>query len=103
MHRYCFMQCVFYMVSSTIYLHFSRLKLRSIMNSKLAIHESESPRPAASSIMISQMTSSSVIIPYVMEREGKLERRMMNFIRYLQHSCFSCIDFYITLNYIYFV
>ena len=38
------------------------------MNSKVAIHESESPRPAASSIMISQMTSSSVIIPYVMER-----------------------------------
>ena len=67
MHRYCFMQCVFYMVSNTIYLHFSRL---SIMNSKLAIHESESPRPAASSIMISQMPSSSVIIPYVMEREG---------------------------------
>ena len=100
MHRYCFMQCVFYMVSNTSYLHFSRL---SIMNSKLAIHESESPRPAASSIMISQMPSSSVIIPYVMEREGKLEGRMMNFIRYLQHFCFSCIDFYVTLNYIYFV
>ena len=50
------------------------------MNSKLALHESESPRPAASSIMISQMTSSSIIIPYVMEREGKLEGSMMNFI-----------------------
>ena len=77
--------------------------LRSIMNSKLAIRESESHRSAASSIMISQMTSSSVIIPYVIEWEGKLEGRMMNFIRYLQHICFSCIDFSITLNYIYFV
>ena len=28
MHRYCFMQCVFYMVSNTIYLHFSRLKFK---------------------------------------------------------------------------
>ena len=64
------------------------------MNSKLAIHESESLRPAASSIMISQMTIQSVIIPYAMERGGgKLEGRMMNFIRYLQHFCFSCIDF----------
>ena len=28
MHIYCFMQCVFYMVSNTIYLHFSRLKFK---------------------------------------------------------------------------
>ena len=42
--------------------------LSGIMTSKLVIRESESPRPAASSILISQMTSSSVIIPYVMER-----------------------------------
>ena len=34
------------------------------MTSKHVIRESESPRPAASSILISQMTRSSVIIPY---------------------------------------
>ena len=28
MHIYCFMQCVFYMVSNTIYLRFSRLKFK---------------------------------------------------------------------------
>ena len=39
--------------------------LRGIMTSKLVIRESESPRPAASSILISRMTSSSVIIPYI--------------------------------------
>ena len=40
--------------------------LSGIMTSKRVIRESESPRPAASSIMISRMTRSSVIIPYVM-------------------------------------
>ena len=39
--------------------------LSGIMTSKLVIRESESPRPAASSILISRMTSSSVIIPYL--------------------------------------
>ena len=34
------------------------------MTSKHVIRESESPRPAASSILISRMTRSSVIIPY---------------------------------------
>ena len=34
------------------------------MTSKHAIRESEWPRPAASSILISRMTRSSVIIPY---------------------------------------
>ena len=34
------------------------------MTSKVVIHESESPQPAASSILILRMTSSSVIIPY---------------------------------------
>ena len=38
--------------------------LSDIMTSKLVIRESESPRPAASSILISRMTSSSAIIPY---------------------------------------
>ena len=38
--------------------------LSGIMTSKLVIRESESPRPAGSSILISRMTSSSVIIPY---------------------------------------
>ena len=38
--------------------------LSGIMTSKLVIRESELPRPAASSILISRMTSSSVIIPY---------------------------------------
>ena len=35
------------------------------MTSKHVIRESESPRPAASSILISRMTRSSVIIPYI--------------------------------------
>ena len=36
------------------------------MTSKLVICESESSRPTASSILISRMTSSSVIIPYIL-------------------------------------
>ena len=40
--------------------------LSGIMTSKLVFRESESPRPAALSILISRMTSSSVIIPYIM-------------------------------------
>ena len=39
--------------------------LSGIMTSKLVIRESELPRSAASSILISRMTSSSVIIPYI--------------------------------------
>ena len=38
--------------------------LSGIMTSKRVIRESESPRPAASSILISRMTRFSVIIPY---------------------------------------
>ena len=38
--------------------------LSDIMTSKHVTRESESPRPAASSILISRMTRSSVIIPY---------------------------------------
>ena len=41
--------------------------LSGIMTSKLVVREYESPRPAASSILISRMTSSSVIIPYVIK------------------------------------
>ena len=40
------------------------------MTSKLVIRESESPLPAALSILISQMTSSSVIIPYIKQVKG---------------------------------
>ena len=40
--------------------------LSGIMTSKLIIHEYEKPQPAASSILISRMTSSLVIIPYIM-------------------------------------
>ena len=39
--------------------------LSGIMTSKLVIRESESPPPAASTILISRMTCSSVIIPYL--------------------------------------
>ena len=38
--------------------------LSGIMTLKLVIRESYSPRPAALSILISRITSSSVIIPY---------------------------------------
>ena len=44
-----------------ILVHWS---LSGIMTSKLVIRESESPRPVASSILISWMMSFSVIIPY---------------------------------------
>ena len=44
--------------------------LSGIMTSKLVIRESESPRPAASSILISRMTSSLVIIPYITEHNA---------------------------------
>ena len=39
--------------------------LSGIITSKLVIRESESPQPAASSILISRMATSSVIIPYL--------------------------------------
>ena len=54
--------------------------LSGIMTSKLVILEYESPRPAASSILISRMTSSSVIIPY--------ENDEQNLIR--SHSFLHC-------------
>ena len=63
MHIYCiqiFMSQILYI---NILVDWS---LSGIMTSKLVIRESESPRPAASSILISRMTSSSVIIPYLM-------------------------------------
>ena len=43
--------------------------LSGIMTSKRVIRESESPRPAASSILISRMTRSSVIISYIMTKK----------------------------------
>ena len=64
MHRRCIMQHGFY-VSNTIFFILSDWSVSGIMTSKLFIRESESPRPAASSILISRMTSSSVIIPYI--------------------------------------
>ena len=42
--------------------------LSGIMTSKHVTRESESPRPAASSILISRMTRSSVIIPYLINK-----------------------------------
>ena len=50
-----------------ILVHWS---LSGIMTSKLLIRESELPRPTATSILISQMKSSSVIIPYVINGTG---------------------------------
>ena len=41
--------------------------LNGIMTSKLVVHAPESPRPPASLILISGMTSSLVIIPYFFE------------------------------------
>ena len=51
-----------------------------IMTSKLVIRESESPRPAASSILISRMTSSSVIIPYraIFLDQGELSEQIIS-------------------------
>ena len=45
-----------------------------ILTSKLIIRESESPLPAALSILISQMTISSVIIPYIIYTKGYSEQ-----------------------------
>ena len=47
--------------------------LSGIMTLKLAIRESESPRPMASSILISRMTSSSVIIPYRISTQWRVD------------------------------
>ena len=55
----------FYLVTNTINYISVDGSFSGIMTLKLVIHESESPRPAASSILISRMTSSSVIIPYI--------------------------------------
>ena len=65
MHRYCIMQHGYH--SQILYINILvDWSLSGIMTSKLVIRESESSRPAASSILISRMTSSSVIIPYIM-------------------------------------
>ena len=55
------------------------------MTSKHVIRESESPRPAASSILISRMTRSSVIIPYVKHNALVLEHMFVN--RSIQTGC----------------
>ena len=53
-------------MSQILYINISvDWSLSGIMTSKRVIRESESPRPAASSILISRMTRSSVIIPYI--------------------------------------
>ena len=63
MHIYCIMQHGYH--SQILYINILvDWSLSGIMTSKLVIRESESSRPAASSILISRMTSSSVIIPY---------------------------------------
>ena len=49
--------------------------LSGIMTSKLAIRESESPRPVASSILISRMTSSSVITEQKVRSMQKKQNR----------------------------
>ena len=54
---------IFYVIYNYIYILVD-WSLGDIMTSKHVIRESESPRPAASSILISRMTCSSVIIPY---------------------------------------
>ena len=56
--------------------------LSGIMTSKLVILESEAPQPAASSILISRMTSSSVIIPYIIFATCKQGNRL---------ACYMCI------------
>ena len=57
------MQHRFY-ITNTIYINILvDWSLSGIMTSKLVIGESESHRPASSSILISLITSSSVIIP----------------------------------------
>ena len=51
MHRYCIMQYVFYLVSNTIYEHFSSLEFK--WHNDLKTRQAESPRPAALLILIS--------------------------------------------------
>ena len=53
--------------------------LSGIMTSKLVIRECESPVPAASSVLISRMTSLSVIIPYwYLQNRDKSTKRWLN-------------------------
>ena len=51
--------------------------LSGIMTSKLVIRESESPRPATSSVLISRMTSSSVIIQYSSHNLQTIGRKIL--------------------------
>ena len=48
-------------------------QISGIVTSKLVIREYELPRPPASSILISRMTSSSDIIPYISSRDNSVK------------------------------
>ena len=75
MHKYCIMQYIYYMVSNVdILVDWS---LSGIMTSKLVIRESESSRPVVSSILISQKTRSSVIIPYIINIDTTQLQKLM--------------------------
>ena len=84
MHKYCIMQQGF--MSQIQYINILvNWSLSGMLTSKLVIRESESPRPAALSILILRMTSSSVIIPYInktsTDRELAVSKRSDSKIR----------------------
>ena len=57
--------------------------LSGIITSKLVIRESESPGPAASSILISRMTRSSVIIPSLTPNASSIHTRDTKYLSLL--------------------
>ena len=79
-------------MSQILYIHILvDWSLSGKMTSKLVIHESESPRPAASLILISRMTRSSVIIPYRIHNFSSFlyHRICYTYVHYLKIVCFT--------------
>ena len=66
--------------------------LSGIMTSKRVIRESESPRPAASSILNSRMARSSVIIPYLATFFSEWSRFISYRIDSTDKCLFQCIS-----------
>ena len=83
------MQQGFYSISNTIDQYLVDWSLSGLMTSKHVIRKSESPRPAASSILISRMTSSSVIIPYIIPFSDETNSSIID---YYSGVIFTCLD-----------
>ena len=81
-------------MSKILYIHIKvEWSLSGIMTSKLVIRESESPRAAASSILISWMTRPSVIIPYGIDDKSNIYSHFNHVTILVTIACVQCIPF----------